>query len=542
MSEQMNALAATWQSFALADAHTPLQWDRIVIQDDALAQLRRAIRRVIRGLCSEDQDQDLIVVAAKLQFEMAAWLTSPCQYDAQLSRFLCAVLGTAADAPRRWGGDIAVAFADALHAANALASRGSRLRQEVGGELQRLIAGGRSFRIYCRRVDRAHFQGAAEAAGRGRLADDHFLHSPRQYRDTAQFDVLIRVGPLRQDGISGAPEALLNAPRFSNLVQFVWEEIADDPDFGVDLIESMLPDAAQRRPSEDGPWESCGFHWQVETLQIPDELGVVARKESDGQTWVDDLEIPPKLRTAEPLNRAVLLHLAQRRGVLYPSKAIVLGLQATSGRIEATWMSSEELEAGMYLVVPDLEEYDADALTADPGRHSRTWKRLLGEELQRNREHFIRRLRGAGIDLVNIAGAVDNWVKLPSTVIHAPQTEHHFMVLMKALAESDPGWKEWLWRAAWSEVRRSRGEAIVAGVLEQEKVRDGVLLALKSISSAVAERAEAASDFEFTCPRGFGLSGTLRFMRLLDVEEGFRVPEREVRVIRQQETFNRWLF
>lgn len=545
MSEQLIAPITATRAFELADAAAPLQWDRFIISDAALGTLRRAARKIVKALC-EGQDEELANVAARLQFEMAGWLTAPCLFDSEIPRFLRSLLGEVEDCQRRWGKDIAKSFVESIAASEAMALRGSRLRQEVAAEAHRLLVEGKEIRIYCRRADRCHFEDAMSSLGPIRLETCHFIHTSREYRDSPAFDVLLKVGPLRRRGIASTPDALINAPRFTSLVQFVWEGLSDDSDFGVDLFESLLPDIEGEKPSRDEFVNACGFRWRVGTLSMQDDSGwaITTEGQNDELTIHDDLDIASARKVKEPLAKAMLVRLSRDQGVLYPGKANVLciGPSASAPGFSADWLACEELSEGMFLVLSDVDELEGGTLTAEPGRYAGSWKQLLTEMLRRDREKTIGRLQEAGIELLDIDGAVDHWAGPSTSVIHAPKREQHFMLLMKVLADFDAGWNQALWRLAWKEVGRSRGEAIVAGVVEHEKLRDQVLVALRSITPTIAEGVRIGADFNALAPRNSGLSGVFTFRRINDVESSFRAPEREMRVVRSTSTFRKWLY
>src|SRR5262249_42711522 len=93
-----------------------------------------------------------------------------------------------------------------------------------------------SFKIYCHPHARVHFETLSPQFGDALCSTELFLHSLRQYRETKPFDLLIKMGPLRTYGWGSVPDALLTAPRFGTLAQFVWSGSRDDSNFGYDPI------------------------------------------------------------------------------------------------------------------------------------------------------------------------------------------------------------------------------------------------------------------------------------------------------------------
>ena len=120
-----------------------------------------------------------------------------------------------------------------------------------------------------------------------------------------------------------------------------------------------------------------------------------------------------------------------------------------------------------------------------------------------------------------------------STVIHAPQQRRHFELLidvleMDAHAPQPEGERRtagpW-WRAAWREIAASRGLAIQFGVHEQEIIGEEVDRIVLMILPEVQEQVERGEPFRVAIPPGHSLEGSISFLPIREVEEGFRVPD-----------------
>lgn len=524
---------------------TPLPWDRFHFRDKHFTILRRAVRGIIMALC-EEGDEDLCAVARQLQLDLGIWLTTPCRFDAGLALCLRSVLGEPEAASRRWGGEIASNLMQALDSAARLSAVGNPLRREAVNELCRLQAEGRRFRVYCSRSSRMDFEEAvAERGGRG-LNDEHFIHTARAYRECPAFDVLVKVGPLRAYGIGCAPDALLSAPRYGNLVQFIWDGTADDPDFGFDPVSLLLPTKAgcgHNQEEQANVIEVCGFRWRSETIVIRsgEEEGEAFQAEEPAKA--DDLSLISGRAAADPLRRAVLVHVSGNRGILYPLQARALAVATSAlGLSLDDRVAGEELSAGMFLVVPDARECGAWDAATNARVDSAAWKQLLNRELRWEPERLIRRLRAAGIGLASLPGALEHWANPPSTVIHAPQSRHHFMILMKALGELHSTWSnEELWKKAWAEVLQSRSHAIQAGMHEHERLHERFLSTLTSMKDDIWAHIQDRNDFILTAPVSSGLIGNFQFMRVEAVEDGYRVPYRETQILNNVASFREWL-
>jgi hypothetical protein len=535
------ARASASEIFELAGAHS-LQHDRIVMRDPILRRLRRALRRIIAALC-DAQDEELLALAQQLQFEIAVWLTTPCRFDESIPQFLHAVLGSAEGPGRRWDRDTGASIVEAMKAADALAVQGNPLRHETGAELASLLARGRSFRVFCPRAARHHFVEAAAEHGCPPLEDRHFIHTAREYRDSPSFDLLVKVGPLRAHGIGSAPDALLSAPRFRSLLQFVWEGMDDDDDFGFDPATALLPDPPDGGPSRGtgAGTTVCGFRLLEDTVSLGSDADDDVPEDI---AQIDDLRIVPAAAAKDVLRKAVLVQLTEDRGILYPRMAQVLaaGPPGATDEAPADRLAGEELSEGMFLILPRVEENENGMVAAEDGRHSRVWKRTLEERLLRDRRALVQRLRGAGIGLAGLDHLVEHWARPPTTVIHAPQMVRHFMILMHVLSEFNGALSKDLWKAAWLEVSRSRGEAIQAGVQEQERLHEKCLASLHAVRDSVSSGIAGGNDFNMPVPSGFRMTGTFIFMRIAGLEDGCRAPDRELRLVSDIDSLRRWLF
>ncbi|WP_418117926.1 hypothetical protein [Variovorax sp. 350MFTsu5.1] len=545
MQEQLKGSSGIGRAFELADPKTYLRWDRFVFGDAAFAALRRATRHIAAALFATE-DEELADLAARLQFAVAGWLTTPCVFDSHIAGQLRSLLGEAEYSGRRWGPEISGRFVTSIRASEAMASRGSRMRTELAEEVQRLLVEDKDIRIHCRRTDRETFESAVNSKGPLQIGARHFIHSPREYRNSPAFDILVKVGPFRRHGIAGSPDALINAPKFNSIVQFTWDGLVDDADFGADAFDAMLTHHTGAGTSGDDVVEACGFRWHVGTLARKDESGWTLPSDAAGEEsdLPDDLDIRPRRANKDPVARSALVRLDRDMGILQPTHADLLCLRKSTSApgFEADWVECDEVREGMFLVLADVEEAAGASSAAGPSLHAETWKHLLGVSLRSDREGTINRLRHAGIDLAGIANSVDNWVSPSTNVVHAPLSERHFMCLMKVVTELHAEWDRRRWHLAWREVTQSRGEAIVAGFAEHEKLRDRVFATLDLMTLAITEGLATGSDFSRPAPVSSGLRGAFSFRRILGVERGFRAPQREMRHVRPSISFTKWLY
>jgi hypothetical protein len=186
-----------------------------------------AVRQSIYGIITDLQGaDDAAEFSGALRRLISEWLTVPVPFDEQIAGSLRA-LGPLDDIGSRWGRDVAAKLAAALTAADALSGSESPVRSAVLTGLREYREAGRSFKIYCHRSARVHFQSLLASAQVTLPPESVFLHSAANYRDASPFDVLIKVGPLRSGGWGSAPDALVSAPRFRVLFQVVWHGCND---------------------------------------------------------------------------------------------------------------------------------------------------------------------------------------------------------------------------------------------------------------------------------------------------------------------------
>ncbi|BBO80429.1 hypothetical protein DSCO28_09950 [Desulfosarcina ovata subsp. sediminis] len=99
---------------------------------------------------------------------------------------------------------------------------------------------------------------------------------------------------------------------------------------------------------------------------------------------------------------------------------------------------------------------------------------------------------------------------------------------------------ERLWQAAWKEIRRSRGEAIQAGVQAQEIIAEELLETLIKFIPIIREKSSTDKSFILTIPDRYELHGTVMFFKVVSIEAGFRIPETDLKMIRELDEIDQW--
>jgi hypothetical protein len=261
----------------------------------------------------------------------------------------------------------------------------------------------------------------------------------------------------------------------------------------------------------------------------------------------DELQVFREMNQQRERRTATLVQVDGEHGILYPPHSLVLSFDSDPASQEPIdrRVLTETFVEGMYLIKPLVDDVDLGGMRAEHGRYSRIWKSRLELEWRANSAGLVARLRTAGLNLQDLGVAVQHWCKPPSTVIHAPQQMKHFEILLRVLGidgdfTDKPNPKAPLWKLAWNEIRRSRGEAIQFGVQEQEIVEEQLLNILRKLLPQIRECAKADDGFHLAIPSGNGITGDLLFFRASGIEEGFSVPEADLKIVRELSMVDQW--
>ena len=440
-----------------------------------LGRMRKACHTIISRLYEVDE-ADSQDAADSLRTLISELLTAPVCFDETLVESV-SFLGEPEAVENKWGKDVRDAYDAAYRAAYELMGLENPARSQIREIIGQLRREGWRWRIYCHNRARIHFESIFRDCP---LPTDSFLHSVRDYREVEPFDVLIKIGPLRSRGWGAAPDAILSAPRFGRLAQFVWSGCVDEDNFGYDPIIVRTGVGSQETMStENQVGVRPAINWNQTIIQIGDSSGG-----SFDNSVPDELAIFGQLQRSSEMRRATLVQIDDDNGIFYPPHSQVPAFDPITTAPDPLGFKSpsETLTEGMYLIWPILGTADLGGLHSGEGRYSGIWKERLRKEHQSAPEDLVRRLREGGIHLRNLHSRIRQWYRPSSTVIHAPQTKRHFEILIKILGiERDVRasssrtlhrpWSEY----AWNEIGRTRGEAIQTGRQENEIVYEGCL-------------------------------------------------------------------
>jgi hypothetical protein len=506
--------------------------------------LRRSLRSIVVNL-RDGGDQEGSEISERLRNHLSEWLTVPIKFDETMLSALQS-FGAPSDVEARWGRDIRVQFDSALQAAQTLQSIDNPVRARLQTVIRELRNTGRIFKIYCHPRARQHFESLLLLPDDAPLELNAFMHSVRDYHEANTFDTLIKVGPLRSWGWGAAPDAIKTAPRFGSLIQIVWAGCSDEPSFGYDPV-APCTDGTTPSPmrGSDSSANGSPILWTPCRIQIGnDDDSVVSQGPME-----DEFQVFDRLNQIGQKRRATLVHVDDSQGILYPPLCKVISFDSNPSTREpiARRLPGDTLLDGMYLIRPILADLDLGGVRAEHGHYSQTWKTRLRQQLQTDAPGLVARLRAAGINLVHLLAAVETWCGPPTTVIHAPQQIKHFEMLIQVLGLNGDatnvarrkGRLPW-WQIAWNEIRHSRGEAIQAGVYQQEIVEEQLMVVLEDLLPQIYEKAATNAGFHLHIPDGRDLKGGVLFFRVAAVEEGFLVPETELKIVCDLDTIEQW--
>lgn len=527
--------------FDFLEKHPSCSIERYEIASAAFGDLRRSLRFMIVNL-AESEEWDAKEISNRLRSLLSEWLTVPVRFD---NTVLLALreMGGPANVESRWGRDIRSNYDDACRTAQELMELENPVRDTLADVIRTLRKKGRSFRIFCLKRSRKHFEYLFPASGEAAFPENVFIHSVAEYREAELFDVLLKVGPLRSQGWGYAPDALLTAPRFDTLLQVVWSGCGDEPGFGYDPVSALLH-AGDMAPDisaiADRYGSSLQLQWKVQETRSRDNT--IGRH--DDLPDINEFEVFSKLAQPADMQRATLVQVDDEHGILYPPHSRVLGGDAVTNSI-GYCLPGETLLAGMFLILPVVNDARLAGLQAEDGTFSSIWKAKLKAEYQCDPAALANRLRDAGLRLLYLQGRIEHWCRPPSTIIQAPQSMHHFEILIKVLgldfAPNEPAQRPraaW-WQFAWDEVRRARGKAIQTGFQEQQIVDEQMLATLRALNGDI--RANVGQrTFQLAIPPTQAIHGVFKFYRVLAVEEGFLAPPGELRMLCELSRIDQW--
>ena len=343
------------------------------------------------------------------------------------------------------------------------------------------------------------------------------LHTPAGYRSTPLFDLMIRVGPMRTEGIGAIPDGILTAPRYARLEQMVWNGVSDEPDVGFDAFGEWREDAANNIRE----FVPHGIRWKWEEsrqlihvpVQRQDELGASEPPE------LFELESERLVNKEGELVSAVAITVASGLAMFLRQRAKVACFRLTQPPTVLTCLAAEVKE-GDFLIV---ERLDQCSFSNPGGRrfpYAAIWKARLREKLERDAESLKAELRKRGVSVLNLDSALQEWSESPNDFLHAPRKRRDRQLLLRVLGLEKQMGQEWV-IGALAEIAEYRGERVSEGSAASEKIsaeiRSRLEERVEEIRRWVEEEPDLAS-YSIMLHGDEGISGHVGLHRIIAVE------------------------
>lgn len=481
----------------------------------------------LHSILSQSDQQEEILTREHLRLFLSEWFTNPIPF-----KEICDVIEIFDDREmlkNRWGVEVASLCDEIVASAQRLSKTDSPMQKCIAEVMQELKIQKKSFKVYCHKKSCRYFNSLFEMSLPDK--DTVYLTTLRDYKNSEIFDSLIKVGPMRSFGWGSVPDALLSAPCYSTLLHFIWSGSRDEVPFGFDPI------AAETNNNEQ-IWLSS--FWQYQTPIFYPEKNITEGKDEYLNNSLMSEEIsriiyPPKDSRRKS---AFLLELSQGFAYLSVHNNALLSFDpCTKNDAFARRKPGEDLTEEMYFILfQGNMEVDIGELKAPEGEYSHQWKKYLESICTSRRNELIKNLKLRGLGILNVESALSRWRQPSSTVIPAPQTERNFQILLSTLnnmlAKSHETGKSffdtpWI-RQAWNEVRRSRGEAILHGLAEQEILEEFQLDLLNNNLKSVEEQRHKNKDFfsiytKISATMNAGFS----FHRIESISSGYFLQDNE---------------
>lgn len=509
---------STTERMTFLAENTPVQ-ELHVCESPLFSAIRSHMRTLFSAVYLPDGDLRQNESALVLRMEMTKWLISPLMPD--LSVLQSCGLADETRIRRRWGEDAAREVAVLKELISRYREEGSVLNAEFVREFIDLTGefGQDRIKIWCHRNECDLFRELLE--GLAELDDQAFICSLNDYRSCPPADAMIRFGPLRTRGLARTPEALITAPSYRRLVRFVWTGLADEEEFAADPIipaHNYLATMRSVRRRVSGNPSTVPFQRAVETAD-------------DFAFFADTMVV------ARGLHRGVLVEFPDDYGVLLrPGSGLLVFSPRRNDADAIDYRQISDVEEGDYLLTHDADA-DLGEVSVDAAKMplAVVWKKALADTYKRQPRLCVQKMKDAGIALLDLHRAVQSWMDMSGTVIHAPQSRKHFQALLTRVldpglipqrnvrGETVPGW-----RLAWAEVVDSRVTAIQHGVLESAIVNEQLVAELCKEIGHLRDLVSTAAEYRYMLPPESDLIGCVAFHPVISISPGFAAPPEEI--------------
>lgn len=506
-------------------------------------KLRACLFEII-SILNSDADRDCKEKVNHMWWILLRWLTSPVKFNEATFEELFSQLGHASLVGNKWGHAVVVCLEKARAESVIIQQMGNPVRIHLLETVRRLRITKQRFKIFCYRSDRPLFESIILDSGDEPLSDNDFIHSAAQYRNTDIFDALIKIGPLRTQGYSSTPGIIKSAPRFKEVIQLVWSGCNDEPNFGNDPVTIILDDFNAAKNGNVGVGSGATIPWLVQRHLCQfysDEYSI----EDD---FVDEIEAFRHHKTSDEWRRALMIRIQDGKGLLYPpnAKELFFELGDKGGRVDF-WPVDEIDQDKFFVIRHKLDRVDLGEVRAKNGELSEVWKKKLEEVYKATPEQLIALLHKAGLNIKNLETSIPKWYAPASTVIHAPQRKEYFAIMIKVLFSDNElllngaeRQKPTFWKDAWDEIQHARVEAIRHGRQESLIIEEQLQKILHECLPEIIAKASEADFFQILIPSSRELRGNVFFNKVIAVEDGFRVPDSDMKKIKNLMDIDQW--
>ena len=404
-----------------------------------------------------------------------------------------------------------------------------------------------SLAILCHSCCREGFENLFEDMGEDLPV---FVHSEAQYRKMPLTDVLIRVGPMRYEGIGRVPPGILTAPRFSRLEQIVWKGVRDDD---LELVGLDAFGGWEEKEENAGCLRQLlphGVRWQLEKVLEEtkcDNAGVGTWPEIEvDETVPFELDVDRSALSEGGTIEAVAIHVSGGHVILLRKNSTVMTL-VPGVELHACKCHAREVRDGDFLVLIDADTDDLVGMDVQGFPCAAKWKERLRERLQEDRNGFIEELVGRGISVTNPDTAVERWARIDEDRLNAPGGPRDRKILLEAL-----GLESSLIDRAMREIAEYRGERISEGTVASALIHESVSVWLEDNLEKLGLWLNRMADvprLRIPLPDDCGITGVLEIRRILAVEPESdeseqavfpRVPERKLNIWLEPEEVDKW--
>lgn len=508
------------------------------IEFTPVAEFRKSLIVIFNQLDRSDEQQSMI--AGKIWSVVSVLLTSASDFHLILPDATEKIFISQKTVKENWGYEIWANYNRAVSIAYSLISTPNPMLVETLNCIKSCKEDGRSFAIFYPKQWISVLLESIKSAGID-PSSIKFISSVAEYRDCEFVDTIIKIGPMRTNGWSRTPDSLLTSPKCKTIIQIVWEKSPDESIHGYDPIVPVSRLQLGRIQSKIVDWaisnELIIVDWGT-PIQAPTIEGCAIVLSDDLST----LSVASK-----DFRSAVLLSLDADYGLLNAPAGKVITYNINQNTDTCCGVrSAATVEPSSFIVtVGEYTVSDDSDKTIGLDNYSNIWKTSLQKENETAPIAFIQKLEQNGLDLSELRSALRHWVRPTSTVIHAPQRREHFEIICKVLGFTQivnhRGKEMPLWRAAWTEITISRGEAIQAGMENSEKLESIVLDGLRKFNDTINLEIGASSKFTLRIPYGEE-GGYLPVIlhKVLEVESGYRAPDSELRKILQLDYIQQW--